>query len=100
MCSKISNKRSSSEYFVKKEKFDCVFRVNRFRPHDLDKNVRHISWFQDFDLINNYDFVTPLDDDIIYSTTSLTRLGLKNDVTKIKNRILPLAISNDYVNSD
>ena len=54
LCNKILRSSvfdSDLDNIVKHGSFDCVLRINKFRPSELDKNVRHISWFQDFDLI-------------------------------------------------
>ena len=75
---------------VKEEKFDCIFRINRFRPHSLDKNVSNF-WFQDFDLINVDQINVSKSDDIIYSTGTLDRLGIKK-ILRLKIKFYQLVL--------
>ena len=75
---------------VKFGSFDCILRVNRFRPKTLSKNVRHISWVQDFDTIDRSYIQELKDGDILYTTGDLKRLGLS--LTNSKTQILPLAV--------
>ena len=75
--------------------FDCILRVNRFRPKTLNKNVRHISWFQDFDTIDRSAIQELKDGDILYTTGDLKRLGIS--LINSKTQILPLAVD---LNSD
>ena len=48
------------------EYFDCIFRVNYGRPEKLNKNIRFISWFQDFYHNSNEELYYFQKDDIVY----------------------------------
>ncbi len=74
---------------------DVVLRINRTRPDNLDKNIRHLSWFQDYDILNNFDFSKFLGDDILYSTAPSERFGIDLD-SNVRQIVLPLGIDYDY----
>ena len=97
LCNKILRSSvfdSDLNNIVKHGSFDCVLRINKFRPSELDKNVRHISWFQDFDLIDRVNADKVKDGDIIYSTSKFERLGIP--VNQVQNSILPMAVDANY----
>ena len=84
---------SSQEYF------DFIFRVNFGRPEKLNKNIRFISWFQDFYHNSNEELYNFQKDDIVYFYASPKSFGVKKKLECFSSQFYP-GISNDFVTED
>ena len=81
------------------EYFDCIFRVNFGRPEKLNKNIRFISWFQDFYHNSNEELYNFQKDDIVYFYASPKSFGVKKKLECFSSQFYP-GISNDFVTED
>ena len=81
------------------EFFDCIFRVNFGRPEKLNKNIRFISWFQDFYHNSNEELYCYQKDDIVYFYASPKSFGVKKKLECFSSQFYP-GISNNFVTED
>ncbi len=75
--------------FLSKNNYDYVFRVNKGRPKELKKNIRFISWFQDFYFDSEAELESLIDGDIIYFYSSEKSFGVKKKPKCLSSLLYP-----------
>tara|TARA_B100001057_G_C22864669_1_gene955983 strand:+ start:2824 stop:4104 length:1281 start_codon:yes stop_codon:yes gene_type:complete len=88
--------------FLKDNSFDVVFAVNKGRPIGLNKQIRFISWFQDFYYDSDFLLEHYEKNDIVYFYTSPDSFGVSKKINCYSSTLYPgidpLILSSDLDN--
>jgi len=84
--------------FLKINKFNIIFAVNKSRPNWLSKKIRFINWFQDFYYNSDDKLESFLESDIVYFYASPESFGVKKK-PKCFNSMLYPGIDSNQINS-
>ena len=74
---------------VEKNSYNCVLRVNKGRPEELKKNVRFISWFQDFYYNSEKELNNFLQNDLVYFYTTPEIFGVDKKLNCFSSILYP-----------
>ena len=69
--------------------FDCIFRVNGPRPRRIKKNVRFITWYQDFFYDSKVHLKSFNKNDIVYFYASAEAFGVKEKINCYTSNFYP-----------
>ena len=75
--------------FLKINKFNIIFAVNKSRPDWLSKKIRFISWFQDFYYNSDDKLESFLESDIVYFYASPESFGVKKKIKCFHSMLYP-----------
>ena len=84
--------------FLKINKFNIIFAVNKSRPVWLSKKIRFISWFQDFYYNSDDKLESFLESDIVYFYASPESFGVKKKIKCFHSMLYP-GIDSNQINS-
>ena len=90
--------------FVEENSFNIIFAVNKGRPNGLKKEIRFISWFQDFYHDSDYLLENYEKSDIVYFYTSKESFGVSKKIncftSTLYSAVNPSEISLNLKNLD
>ena len=74
---------------VNEGNYNCVFRVNGPRPYKIKKDVRFITWYQDFYFDSNKQLESFKSSDIVYFYTAPEAFGIQKKLNCLTSNFYP-----------